>query len=110
MSDTKPTPGPWSWRDADELRQARGADNRYGAAVLVAGWDYDRGPYLDATDADRDLIAAAPDLLAALEAAVEHGMVPSSSVLDGGAASHSAQVRTADQIRAAIRKAKGETV
>ena len=57
---------------------------------------------------DARLISAAPDLLAALEAAIEHGMVPKSSAADGGAMRHSSQVKCADQIRAAIKKARGE--
>lgn len=65
---SKHTPGPWEWRDGDDLRQAKSTrdDGRYGAQVIGAGYDYDRGPYLDMTDADRDLIAAAPDMLDAL--------------------------------------------
>ena len=46
------------------------------------------------------------DLLAALESAMSCGMVPASSVSDGGANRHSEQVRVADIIRAAISKAK----
>lgn len=57
--------------------------------------------------ADARLIAAAPDLLAALKAAVECGIVPVSSAKDGGANAGVTQVRVADQIRAAIAKAKG---
>lgn len=55
------------------------------------------------------LIAAAPDLLEALEAAIECGMVPISSAKEGGAMKHSIQVKVADQIRAAIARAKGES-
>lgn len=60
------------------------------------------------THPDMRLIAAAPELLAALEAAVACGMVPVSTAKDGGASAHSIQVRVADQIRAAIAKATGE--
>jgi hypothetical protein len=65
---TKYTPGPWDWRDTSDLRQAKSTrtDGRYGESVLCASYDYDRGPYLDTTDANRALIGAAPDLLAAL--------------------------------------------
>ena len=48
------------------------------------------------------------ELLEALQAAVDVGLVPVSSLKDGGASKHSAQVRVADQIRAAIAKATGE--
>ena len=60
-------------------------------------------------EANARLIAAAPDLLEALQAAVECGMVPISSVSDGGASRHSRQVQVADMIRAAIQKATGGT-
>ena len=62
---------------------------------------------------DRDwLLTTEPDvtaaLLAALEAAVECGMVPASSAAEGGATKFSRQVQVADMIRAAIRAARGE--
>ena len=47
-------------------------------------------------------------LLAALEEAVASGMVPVSSAAEGGASAYSRIVRAADQIRAAIKAAKGE--
>lgn len=49
---------------------------------------------------------AAQDMYEALKAAVESGLVPKSSVSDGGACGHSEQVRVADMIRAAIAKAE----
>jgi hypothetical protein len=58
---------------------------------------------------DMVLIAAAPDLLAALQAAVECGMVPVTSASEGGAARYGIHVKVADQIRAAIAKATGES-
>lgn len=59
-------------------------------------------------DANARLIAAAPDMYEALKAAVESGLVPKSSVSDGGACGHSEQVRVADMIRAALSKAEGK--
>ena len=50
------------------------------------------------------------DLLAALEAAVDCGMIPSTSASEGGASKYARQVIVADQIRAAIAKAKGGAV
>lgn len=80
---TKHTPGPWDWRDIDDLRQAKSTrtDGRYGESVLYASYDYDRGPYLETTDANRALIAAAPDLLeACIQAAISlravYGLLP----------------------------------
>lgn len=50
------------------------------------------------------------ELLAALEAAIECGMVPTSSAKEGGAMRYVKQAHVADQIRAAIAKAKGGAV
>ena len=55
-----------------------------------------------------NIMAAAPDLLEALQEAVECGMVPVSSAKNGGANSHVRQLHVADMIRAAIAKALGE--
>ena len=49
----------------------------------------------------------AADLLAALEAAVDCGMVPTSTAKNGGAPSYALQAHVADQIRAAISRARG---
>lgn len=48
---------------------------------------------------------SAREMLRALEAAIDCGMVPISSASDGGASRHSLQVRVADQIRAAVANA-----
>jgi hypothetical protein len=48
-------------------------------------------------------------MLEALEAAVACGMVPVSSAEEGGAAKFSEQVRVADTIRNAIKKARGQS-
>ena len=55
-----------------------------------------------------ELVAMNQELLAALEAAVECGMVPTSSATEGGAMRYVKQAHVADQIRAAIAKAKGD--
>lgn len=59
------------------------------------------------SEANARLIAAAPELLDALVEATACGMVPISSAKEGGASTHSRQVRCADMIRAAIAKATG---
>lgn len=97
--NTQHTPGPWNAINAmvrDGTGQIRIADCEvsYQLPVLTM-------------DANARLVAAAPDMLAALQAAIDCGMVPISSALEGGAVKYSAHVRVADQIRAAIAKAIG---
>jgi hypothetical protein len=55
------------------------------------------------------VLAEHADMLEALEAAVACGMVPVSSAEEGGAAKFSEQVRVADTIRNAIKKARGQS-
>lgn len=103
---SKHTPGPWDWRDGDDLRQAKSTrdDGRYGAQVIGAGYDYDRGAYLDMTDADRDLIAAAPEMLAALRRLFKAcGHMP----IEATPESAEMMVAGLDAVRA-IKKATGE--
>lgn len=57
-------------------------------------------------EADASLTEAAPELLKALQAAIDCGMVPQSTAEDG-AVRHSRHVQVADMIRAAITKATG---
>lgn len=106
--ETTHTPGPWEWRDGDELRRARATrdDGRYGDLVLVASYDYDRGPYLNTTDANRALIAAAPDLLdasAAIGGALSRGLMAH----EGNVIIEMSRAQ-AEAIVAAIAKAKGQ--
>ena len=107
MSDTKHTPGPWAWGDMDSTsglepeegdrfvlrgKPERAGANPYRPLVLVV----DDNVSLD--QPDRDLIAAAPDLLAACE-----------QMLDWRAQAkdymHCLAVQEA--MRAAVAKAKG---
>jgi hypothetical protein len=87
------------------------------ARRLVACWNACEGTdtkYLEGDDSlphyTRRLMTQRDDLLEALQAAVECGMVPISSVSEGGASKHSRQVQVADMIRAAIQKATKEQV
>lgn len=99
---SKHTPGPW-----------KAEPSGYGSVIskdgksMVAVWPEGLGGPTFPHEANARLIAAAPDMLSALSAAVESGMVPVSSMKDGGASKYSRQVEVADQIRAAIAKATG---
>jgi hypothetical protein len=86
--------GPWSVCDRSEIRSG----NLHLVAVVQHGLKQ---------QSYASLIAAAPDMLAALQRAVACGMVPATSANDGGAAKYSEMVRVADAIRAAIAKATG---
>ena len=97
---TKHTPGPWKWMGIFELYQVKSIcdGGPFGESVISVCHD-DRGEYIEATDANRTLIAAAPDLLEALEAA--HGYL----VMMG--TDHADHIRGV--CRAAIAKATGVT-
>lgn len=75
--------------------------------VVVPGREHHAEWFKTVNHPDAALIASAPELLEALEAAVECGMVPTSSANEGGAHAHVRQLHVADQIRAAIAKARG---
>nr|WP_313510277.1 hypothetical protein [Stenotrophomonas geniculata] len=99
---SKHTPGPWiyAYSDSDTCHFVVSAPHEREEVA---------GEYGIPRSDDARLIAAAPELLDALIEAVDCGMVPISSAKDGGASTHSRQVRCADMIRAAIAKATGET-
>lgn len=118
------TPGPWiaksddgrynnsrnTWRvDDEEACCSEAAPITLGDGTVIAFAVASDDDYFadNRVDANANLIAAAPELLDALIEAVDCGMVPISSAKDGGASTHSRQVRCADMIRAAIAKATG---
>lgn len=117
---SKHTPGPWEVLNETEVFTGLGADSGDGVKALPSdGWMIaDCGDCVTFTEigpaelgrdlrkANARLIAAAPELLAALEAAVECGMVPSSTAKGGGATRHARQVIVADMIRESIAKAR----
>ena len=90
---SKHTPGPWTVLPGITSGDIITPMGRVASCVVLT--------------TDAHLIAAAPDMLEALEAAVACGMVPVSSAEEGGAAKFSEQVRVADTIRNAIKKARG---
>lgn len=94
---SKPTPGPW--KAGHRTVSAPETDERLGLDVRLYGGSRDDNK------ANARLIAAAPDMLDALEAILP--WIPSTTAAEGGAARHSENVRAADMVRAAIAKAKG---
>jgi hypothetical protein len=104
MSDTKSkhTPGPWFGRPHHNPVGICGCDEVGLQIAFITSASEERR---DEFKANARLIAAAPDLLEALQAAVASGIIPKTSAADGGAARHSEQVRIADMCRAAIAKA-----
>ena len=68
----KNTPGPWVWRGKSGTLHRVGTEPyAYGETVLAPDYEYDSGVDTKVSDADAALIAAAPDLLAALMTAKE---------------------------------------
>lgn len=98
------TPGPWeaAYLDQNGQRVVRGED-----IEVCTCWHHCVGSIEKEMEANARLISAAPELLEALRAAVDCGMVPKSSASEGGAVGYASQVKVADQIRAAIAKAEG---
>ena len=102
------TPGPWKWH-GDWLESGAG-----GGLSTVLDIGDDGKPYgmhlpvlqMDNPEFDKPLIAAAPDLLAALESVKE--CLLSSSWKDGGYTIIASDMSViGEKIEAAIRKAKG---
>lgn len=126
MSEAKPTPGPW-------LTHREGFSTIYIQASIGGGWVQEIaacGPTNEGgaqQEANARLIADAgtvfhttgltpsqlvervKELESVLQAAIDCGMVPTSSARDGGACKYSAQVRVADEIREALSKARTNT-
>lgn len=98
---SKHTPGPWT---SDVMVSICGA---YEAGLNIGFLSTQDAKRREEGEANARLIAAAPDLLAVLEAAVECGMVPQTSAREGGAARFSRQVIVADMIRDIITKVRG---
>lgn len=93
------TPGPWEWWTSNSWRRLRYSSRGVSTDVLMPTVHRDGQVDIEATPADMALIAAAPDMLAALKAyaAWAHPVECSAPDLR--------LIR--DQIRAAIAKAEG---
>lgn len=108
MSETKHTPGPWRygapWDKPNGGRTIFGRHVDEYIADVYAGHHADDSVDGPRGEANARLIAAAPDLLAALEAYVAGDFEAQGSTL--AAQRHNAR---RDAARAAIAKARGET-
>ena len=78
----------------------------HGETVIVSGCGCCDSPWVS-SEADARLIAAAPEMLEAIEAAIASGMVPGESITNGPG-TKTQQGKAAAMLRAAIAKAKGE--
>ena len=64
------TPGPWIWRGkSGSLHRVGEGPYAYGDCVLAPTYEYDAGVDIIVSEADARLIAAAPDMFAALHQA-----------------------------------------
>lgn len=71
MSGTKWTPGPWQWWTSCSWRRLHGPANKAGCWVLNPTVQSDGQPDITVSEADMNLIAAAPALYEALECFVK---------------------------------------
>lgn len=107
MAEANHTPGPWKWDEWYTMGRLVGPNHEpiLGAAMLdlpipylvARGGEWEGPPYelnpITPDHPDARLIAAAPDLLAACEAAL---------------LTRACDAATRDMLRAAVRKTKGE--
>lgn len=120
MSAPKHTPGPWMvphFACDDHPCDCVYVLGEHGGMGSLAEVTVDNGlpiseggndgPDLEQAKANAHLIAAAPEMLEALRAAVDANLLPTEPPASGDASSYIQQVRAAVMIRAAIAKATG---
>jgi hypothetical protein len=105
-----PTQGPWVFNGTCDIFENQFKfDHRWEIKSAKTGQlimcNY--ADWVPRNKKDWVLMAAAPEMLEALEAAVECGMVPITSAKDGGAAALTRHAHVADMIRSVIAKTKG---
>lgn len=98
MADVKFTPGPWRWV-GNNLEAPTTYTDVIDAQVSCGRWCEGGTPRLIVSDADRALIAAAPDLFSAAKAVVARWDTPLWKDAP-------ATAEYINQLRAAIRKAE----
>ena len=104
MSESnKFTPGPWNNMPKTEYVPIFKQDEAGLALGFINSTNIERTAE---GKANAYLIAAAPDLLEALEAILP--FIPRTSASEGGASKYSENVKAADMVRAAINKARGQ--
>ena len=63
----KPSPAPWTWDGLDDMYETRLLSSNGSEVLYTRRWDYGESSNLEVRPEDARLIAAAPDLLEALE-------------------------------------------
>lgn len=105
MTDTKHTPGPWTWECESGEWPDHALIGRDGDSVM--SWDFDLG-FSFGEAADQHLIAAAPDMLEALER-IEKWFDTDVEILDAMSPDERADhERQHQMIRDSIAKARGD--
>jgi hypothetical protein len=100
MSGSAFTPGPWQWVGDDEIEQV---EHPFTSVAVVERLHKSIDPERWQTTANSHLIAAAPELYEAGHFLLE---IADALLLEGGDPASAAR----EQMRAALAKARGETV
>lgn len=106
MNKPKHTPGPWTYGEYFVVpAMATGDDGRFSIAKVFEPVYHPTGAHREEVCANARLIAAAPDMLAALEAIAE--AANAGVIMSGDDYTRDARL-VMSQARTAIAKAKGE--
>mgnify|MGYP001544477645 CR=1 FL=1 len=100
------TPGPWRFYTEPQPNGCPIVGAK-GLMVAMLAHSIHQQDQRDTAIANGRLVAAAPELLEALQAILP--FIPITSAKEGGASAYSENVRAADKVRYAIAKATGET-
>ena len=103
---TAHTPGPWSWNAGYDKLTGAGGNMVLNSADYEGMWVCGV-PFLEEGEANAFLIAAAPELLAALESLVNAPVRYSSNRIEIDCDSHGNAMKRMMDARAAIAKARG---
>jgi hypothetical protein len=104
------TPGPWEWWTSNSWKRLRHSDRGVSTNVIMPVVCPDGHPDLEVTAADMALIAAAPDMLAALQQihAADVASLAELEKMGLGHARSPENFRLVELARVAIAKATGQ--